>query len=176
MRVFGGEGQEKKQVPLAGALMLFLLCSLLEVLEAKILPSALHVHCLFIAVLYLAWYTTPLKGAVAGSLLGLVEDYLFGLYLGLNGLSKTLIGFFMPYLSRRTSAELGSMRLLLIGVIALFDRGIVFGMLYLLTQRGPETSISAILSSAFVTGLAGEVCFRLYDRFRFPPSNFRGLR
>jgi rod shape-determining protein MreD len=176
LRVFGGEGQEKKQVPLAGALVLFLLCSLLEVLEAKILPPALHVHFLFIAVLYLAWYTTQLKGAVAGSLLGLVEDYLFGFYLGLNGLSKTLIGFFMPYLSRWTSAELGSMRLVLIVAIALLDRGIVYGMLYLLTQRGPETSISAILSSAFVTGLAGEVCFRLYDRFRFPPSNFRGLR
>jgi rod shape-determining protein MreD len=176
LRVFGGEGQEKTQVPFAGAVLLFFLCSLFEVLEAKVLPTALHVHFLFIAVLYVAWYTTPLRGAAAGSLLGLVEDYLFGFYLGLNGLSKTLIGFFIPYLSRWTSAELGPMRMLLISGISLLDRGIVYGMLYLLTQRGPETSIAAILSSAFVTGLAGEVCFRLYDKFRFPPSNFRGLR
>ncbi len=175
MRVFQEQGKEKKQVPIAGAIVLFLLCSLVEVLEGEVLPPALHVHCLFIAVFYLAWYTTPLKGALAGSLLGLVEDYLFGFYLGLNGLSKTLIGFLVPYLSRWTSAELGSLILLLIAGIALLDRGIVYGMLYLLTQRGPETSILAILSSAFVTGLAGEVFFRLYDEFRFPPSNFRRL-
>ena len=78
MRGCGGEGQEKTQVPFAGAVLLFFLCSLFEVLEAKVLPTALHVHFLFIAVLYVAWYTTPLRGAAAGSLLGLVEDYLFG--------------------------------------------------------------------------------------------------
>ena len=175
MRVLRGQAEEKIQVSLAGAAILFLLCSLIEVLEGKILPPALHVHCLFIAVLYLAWYATPLKGAVAGSLLGLVEDYLFGFYLGLNGLSKTLIGFFIPYLSRWTSADLGAMRPLLITGIALLDRGIVYGILYLLTQRVPETSIAAILSSAIVTGLAGDALFRLYDKFRFPPSNFRRL-
>ncbi len=175
MRVLRGPAEERIQVPLSGAAILFLLCSLVEILEGKVLPPALHVHCLFIAVFYLAWYATPLKGAVAGSLLGLVEDYLFDFYLGLNGLSKTLIGFCIPYLSRWTSAELGPMRPLLIAGIALLDRGIVYGMLYLLTQRGPETPISAILSSAIVTGLAGEAFFRLYDKFRFPPSNFRRL-
>lgn len=162
-------------MPLPGAVVLFLLAGLGEVVEGKILPPALHIHFLFIVVLYLAWYSIPLKGAFAGTVIGLAEDYLFGFYLGLNGLSKALIGFFVPYLSRWTSAELGFMRWFLIVGISLLDRGIVYGMLYLLTQREPETSFSAILMSAFVTGLAGELFFRMYDRFRFPPSNFGRL-
>jgi rod shape-determining protein MreD len=154
----------------------FLLIGLgVEVIQGSLLPPYLRAHVLLVFVLYVGWRSTPLRAAFVGTVFGLLQDYLFGIPLGLNGLSKTLLGFVAGYLSRWTTPELGVARVVLLVGLALMDRSIILGTLLLLGQRIPSPPALELTAAAALTGLLGEVFFRLYDKIRFPPKDFRRL-
>jgi cell shape-determining protein MreD len=105
----------------------------------------------------------------------MVQDYLVGVPVGLNGLSKTIIAFGASYLNRWASADLGSLRILVIALLAIMDRAIIMASLFLLGLQVSPLRPADVLSSAVLTGVVGEVFFRLYDKIRFPPKDFRRL-
>jgi len=164
-----------RRIPVS-ELGVFLLVGLgLEVIQGTLLPAFLRAHVLLVFVLYVGWRSTPLRGALVGTFFGLLQDYLLGIPLGLNGLSKTLLGFGAGYLSRWTAPDLGAMRAVLIFGSALLDRGIILGTLLLLGQRISPPPAAELATAALLTGVLGEVFFRLYDNIRFPPKDFRRL-
>jgi rod shape-determining protein MreD len=106
---------------------------------------------------------------------GLVRDNLLGVYLGLNGLSKTLLGFAASYLNRWVDSESRWVRPAILILLSFSDRIIVSGTLLLLGQSLPPSIWIYTASEAVATGAVGELFFRFYDRIKLPPKNFRRL-
>ena len=87
------DGVQRRIPPLE--ILVFLVVGLaVDLTQGALLPGYLRAEVLLVLVVYVGWSTTPLKGAVVGTIFGIVEDYLVGIPVGLNGLSLTLIGFF----------------------------------------------------------------------------------
>lgn len=128
-----------------------------------------------IFVLYIGWNSNPLTGAASGTLFGLIQDVVYDLYLGLNGLSKTLMGFCGAYLSRWVPLEEGSLRPLLFALLSLLDSCLVWSLLTLLTLPVKPGFWAEAMVRSMVTALVAEVVFRIYDRIKSPPKDFRRL-
>ncbi|MGH9339190.1 MAG: rod shape-determining protein MreD [Acidobacteriota bacterium] len=148
----------------------------LEIIFANYLPLALHFDLYLVFALYIGWYSTPVKGALSGVTLGLIQDAITGIYLGLNGLSKTVLGFAGAYLGRRVTFESFLSRVILIGMLSLIDRVLILVMLLLLNQPLVEGFWMNALIKATVTGVLGGVIFSIYDRLKHPRKDFRRLQ
>jgi len=162
---------DHRRIPPVEILVFLIVGLAVDLVQGALLPGYLRAEVLLVLVVYVGWSTSPLKGAVVGTIFGILEDYLVGIPIGLNGLSMTLIGF----LSRWMSTELGPFRVLLFVGLALLDRAIILGTLYVLAQNVSPVRIDGLLLSAILTGIIGEVFFGLYDKIRFPPKDFRRL-
>lgn len=147
----------------------------LEIVQGTLLPAFLRAEFILVLVLYVAWHSSPLKAAVVGTLFGILQDYFLGVHLGLNGLSKTLLAFSAVYVSRWSAPELGFVRGIMLGIMTLANRYIILGTLLVLGQKISPGYFVEVFSSGAITGIVGEVFFRLYDKIKFPPKDFRRL-
>ena len=147
-----------------------------EIVFANYFPAAIYgLDLSLVFALYIGWHSSPTKGAVCGITFGLLKDAISGIYLGLNGLSKTLMGFGGAYLSKWLLLEGLPARCVLIGLLSALDEGIVVGMGALLGQTIQREIWLRTLIQVPVTGVAGGVIFHVYDRFKFPEKDFRRL-
>lgn len=146
-----------------------------ESLFANYFSAALYLDLPLVFTLYIGWYSSPTRGALCGVGFGWLQDAISGIYLGLNGLSKTLMGFAGAYLSKWLLLEGLLGRSVLIGFLSLLDDAIVVGMSALLGQTIQQEFWLRTLLQMPVTGLVGGVIFALYDRFKFPEKDFRQL-
>jgi rod shape-determining protein MreD len=156
-------------------LVLFLAAAASGLVFANHLPHALYLDLHLIFVLYIGWYSPPAKGALCGFSFGLLQDAASGLFLGINGVSKTLLGYYAGYLSRLIRVENFFGRLFLLCALSLLDSGVVYCMLSVLGQAVREAFWIDALARSVVTGMAGAFGSRLYDRFKFPDKDFRRL-
>ncbi len=170
----GGDTGGAQRLLAKAEILLFLLVAVtIELIQGAVLPGFLRFQAILVFLLYTGWHSHPFRGAVVGTLFGLSEDYIFGIPLGMNGLSKSLLGFAASYLSRWAAPDLGLLRGLILAVVAVLDRLIVVGLMWLLGLKSSPLAIPDLLSSAAISGALGEVFFRLYDKIRFPPKDFR---
>jgi len=141
----------------------------------RLLPIGLQPDLFLAVVLYVGWNSYAFKGGFSGSIFGLVKDNILGVYLGLNGLSKTLLGFSASYLNRWIASESQLVRPFILILLSFSDRMVLAGVLSLLGQSQPESFWFYSASEAVVTGFVGEMFFRFYNRLKQPPKNFRRL-
>ena len=154
-------------------LILLLLAGGFEILLSRALPDLRRYFDLpLILVLYLAMHSTAAKGAFWGTSFGLLSDLLVGTLLGLNGLSKTLIGYLVGLLRVRAAAEGVLGRMLLLAAAAALDTVLMVAILDLLGQPLRDSSVSFIAIRSCVAAAAGVFIFRGYDRIKFPPKDF----
>ena len=151
---------------------LLALTAVTESLFANYLPVALYLDLPLIFTLYVGWYSSPPRGAGCGMGFGLLQDAISGIYLGLNGLTKTLMGFGASYLSKWLLMEGLVARGVLIGVLSLADDLMVVGIRALLGQTIQLEIWLRILFGIPITGVAGGIFFFIYDRFKFPEKDF----
>ena len=145
-----------------------------EIGLAKYFPwLALYLDFPLVLVIYIGWYSRPAKAALCGSAFGLLADAFFRILLGLNGVSKTTIGFVTAYLNRWVLIGGFFPRLFVISSLTLLDNLIVFCMLELLSQPVREGFGYHALIRGVVTGLAGVVIFQVYDWLKLPRREFR---
>ena len=124
---------------------------------------ALHLDLPLILVIYIGWYSRPAKAALCGSAFGLLADAFLRILLGLNGVSKTTIGFVTAYVNRWVLIGGFLPRLFVICSLTLLDNLIVFCMLEVLSQPLRENFGSYALIRVAVTSLVGVGIFRVYD-------------
>ena len=105
-----------------------------ESLFANYLPVALYLDLPLIFTLYVGWCSSPARGAACGIGFGWLQDAIAGIYLGLNGLTKTLMGFTASYLSKWLGMGGLLVRCVLIGLLSLVDDLLVMGIRALLGQ------------------------------------------
>jgi hypothetical protein len=119
--------------------------------------------------------SAPAGGAAAGTVFGLVQDAIYRVFLGLNGLTKTIAGFAASLLSRVVRTEDLISRIVMIMAVSALDSGVLYLMLRLLEQQiGPRFWVDGLIK-ALVTGIAGGIGSRFYDYFKFPKKDFRSV-
>lgn len=153
--------------------LLLVATAVAQIVFANYFPQALYLDLPLLFALYIGWHGSPAKGALCGTAFGWLQDAISGTYLGLNGLSKTLIGFGGSYLSKWLVLEGFWARCIVIGVLSLVDNSVVAGMGVLLGQPIVQKVWLWILVEVSVTGLLGGGIFQIYDRLKFPPKDFR---
>ncbi|MCK5795256.1 MAG: hypothetical protein KAH12_11155, partial [Anaerolineales bacterium] len=124
-------------------------------------------------VFYIGWSTNPIKGGFAGTVFGIAQDFLLGVMLGLNGAIKTIIGYSASYLSTILNPDLaGIIRFVLIAVISLLNNLILHKSQHILSNNSGEIPILMLLASSLLTGIAGDLLFRLLNRLKSNPKQF----
>ncbi len=152
--------------------VLLAFAAMTESLFANYLPVALYLDLPLIFTLYVGWCSSPARGAACGIGFGWLQDAIAGIYLGFNGLTKTLMGFTASYLSKWLVMEGLLVRCVLIGLLSLVDDLLVVGIRALLGQTIQQEVWLRILLRIPITGAAGGIFFLVYDRFKFPEKDF----
>ncbi len=159
------------RVPFLGILLL--LSILLDLLQSRFLPLYLNLDWTLIFVFYIGWSTNSVKGSLAGTVFGIAQDFLLGVMLGLNGAIKTVIGYSSSYLSTILNPELeGILRFVLIALISMLNNFLVYESHYILSNVSGDMPILSLLSGSLLTGVAGDLLFRLLNRLQAGPKQF----
>lgn len=154
-------------------LVLFLATAVVELVIGKIYPAAPIIDLSLILTAYVGWYSSPVKGGLCGAAFGLIHDGMLGLPLGINGISKTIVGFSAHLLRLWLVPEGLLARTVLLTLLAAVDNAMVYGTLFLLGRPlRPGFGWDFILETG-ITGLAGSIIFKVYDRVKFPRKDFR---
>ena len=105
-------------------------------------------------------------GLLLGMVVGLAQDALGGLQVGLNGIAKTLVGFLASTLGGRIDVDHPVSRVVLAFLFFHFHQGVI-GIIKRLLLAEPEAIFSPrlLLASAVNAALA-LVLFALLDRLR----------
>ncbi len=152
--------------------VLLALTAVTESLFANYLPVALYLDLPLIFALYVGWHSSPSRGALCGIGFGWLQDAISGIYLGVNGLTKTIMGFGASYLSKWLLVEGLLARCILIGLLSLADDLLVAGMRALLGQTVHPEIWLRMLIRVPITGVAGGIFFFVYDWVKFPEKDF----
>lgn len=159
------------RVPFLGVLLLLSL--LLDFLQSRFLPLYLNLDWTLIFVFYIGWSTNSIKGSISGTIFGIAQDFLLGVMLGLNGAIKTVIGYLASYLSTILNPDLeGLMRFILIALISLLNNILVYQSHHLLSSIPAEIPFFTLLSGSLLTGIVGDLLFRLLDRLHSGSGQF----
>lgn len=156
-------------------LVLLLATALVELILARTFPSGLLVDLALILTVYVGRLSDSVRGAFLGMLFGLIQDGVLGLILGINGISKTLIGFAASSTRKWAAPESFVARAVFLGILAVADNLLVYATLALLGQplrRGYRTDFFV---EAALTAAIGALIFQTYDRVKFPRKDFRRL-
>lgn len=93
-----------------------------EIMIAGVKPDLI----LIIVILY-AIFNGPKEGALIGLFLGLLEDLFLSKYIGINALTKLVVGFLIGSLEKRIYKEN-----FLVPTVALFFGSLIYGLLFII--------------------------------------------
>ncbi len=145
----------------------------IQLISANYLPALVYLDVMLLAVVYIGWHSGPSRGATWGITFGLVQDVVQLLpFIGLNGVTKTLVGFASAYLSRRIFLRGVGPRVFSASAITVLDGMLLWGLLWLLGGVPPVQSWQSMTTRVLVTGVVGSLVFALYERVRFPEKDF----
>jgi rod shape-determining protein MreD len=123
-----------------------------------------RVNLVLVAVIYVALAYGAVTGMLAGCAAGLVQDAIAGGVVGIGGLSKTVVGFFVGVLGAQFIVTTPVPRFLMFFGASLVHE-LCFQALYALVEaRGFRLQLSGALIQAFVNGAVGITVFLLAER------------
>lgn len=157
---------------------IFLLLAVIAALQwvlSVVFPQGLLVDLPLIFAVYIGWHSPRVKGAASGALFGLLRDLGLGLSLGVNGIAKTLLGFWASSFRKWMAPEGFSARFVFLAAVSALDDALIYATLALLDQPLLPGLWTRLLMEAFLTALFGAAIFAIYDRYKFPRRDFRNL-
>ncbi len=123
-----------------------------------------RVNLVLVAVIYVALAYGAVTGMLAGCVAGLVQDAIAGGIVGIGGLSKTVVGFFVGVLGAQFIVSTPVPRFLMFFGASLVHE-LCFQALYALVEaRGFRLQLSGALIQALVNGAVGITAFLLVER------------
>lgn len=140
--------------------------TLAEHLFSLYLPALLYVDLFTLYAVYGGLVASQLAASYYGFFAGLIQDSISGLAIGVNGFSKTVLGFAVATLDRYVMLDSTWLRLGVVLSASLLNSAIVAGLLYILGQAIPARAAEAALVQALCTSAAAPALFGLADRFR----------
>ena len=145
-----------------------LLLLILQHYLPKLFPQLLILDLPLLAVIFFAVARrNPISGAVTGALIGLFQDALTGQPIGINGISKTIIGYGASSIGVQVDVENLILRVLMIFGFSLLQSVLLFLIdRALLGNRGAHPLwLHELVRAAINTGVAIPLFFSL-DRFK----------
>jgi rod shape-determining protein MreD len=127
------------------------------------MSAGTRVNFVLVAVIYVALAFGAVSGLLAGTAGGLAQDALAGGLVGVGGLSKTLVGFFVGVLGAQFIVSQPVPRFVMF-VGATFAHELIFQALYsLIESRAFTVQFSALLIQALVNAAVGVLAFQLVE-------------
>ena len=108
----------------------------------------------------------PIEGLLTGASIGLVQDSLSNLPLGVFGMVKTLVGFTAASISVRFDVERGPVRMALGTFFYLLHYVAYWAVGRSLLGQAGELTLVRPLAVALLNGLVAAPLFGLFDRLR----------
>ncbi len=148
--------------------LLIALALILQAYLPVVAHAAVYLDLPLLVVIY--WAITSrnqVSASLLGALLGLAQDSLSHLALGINGFAKTLIGYLGASFGLKMDADHTGVRILAVFACYELNRGVlyVFERYLLGTPVQWHGGVTAL--AAGVNALLAAVAFRAMDRFRF---------
>ncbi|MFL6279207.1 MAG: rod shape-determining protein MreD [Vicinamibacterales bacterium] len=123
-----------------------------------------RVNLVLVAVIYVGLAYGAATGMFAGCAAGLVQDAVAGGIVGIGGLSKTVVGFFVGVLGAQFIVSTPVPRFLMFFGASLVHE-LCFQALYALVEsRGIRLQISGAMIQALVNGAVGIAAFLVVER------------
>jgi rod shape-determining protein MreD len=127
------------------------------------MSAGTRVNFVLVAVIYVALAFGAVSGLLAGTAGGLAQDALAGGLVGVGGLSKTLVGFFVGVLGAQFIVSQPVPRFVMF-VGATFAHELIFQALYaLIESRAFTVQYSALLIQALVNAAVGVLAFQVVE-------------
>lgn len=121
------------------------------------------VNVVLIAVVYVALAFGPVTGMLAGSAGGILQDALSGGVVGIGGLAKALVGFFVGVLGAQFIVSQPLPRLVMF-VGATLVHELCYQALYATVEaRAFAFQYTAALTQAAINGLIGVIAFQVAE-------------
>jgi rod shape-determining protein MreD len=127
------------------------------------LEAGTLVNFVLVAVIYVALALGPLTGLLAGAGGGLVQDAVAGGIVGIGGISKTLVGFFVGVFGAQfiVSQPLPRLVMFVAGTIV---HELCFQSLYALIEGRPlQFAWSTMMTQAAINGVIGIAAFQVVE-------------
>jgi rod shape-determining protein MreD len=127
------------------------------------LEGGSFVNFVLIAVIYLALALGAMTGLLAGAAGGLAQDAVAGSVLGIGGLSKTIVGFFVGVLGAQFIVSQPIPRFVMF-VGATFLHEVCFQGLHALVEgQSFQFGFRSVLAQAAINGLVGILAFQIVE-------------
>jgi rod shape-determining protein MreD len=130
--------------------------------------AAVYLDLPLLVIIY--WAITSrnqVSASLLGALLGLAQDSLSHIALGVNGIAKTLIGYLDASFGLKMDADHTGVRILAVFACYELNRGVIYAFeRFLLGTPIPWHGGTTAIAAA-VNALLAAVLFRAMDRFRF---------
>ena len=128
------------------------------------LAGGTRVNLVLVAVIYAALAFGPVFGLLAGCAAGLVQDAIAGGMIGIGGLSKTLVGFFVGVLGAQFIVSTPVPRFLMFFGASMVHELCFQGLYALVESRPLRFDVSGTVIQALVNGAVGISAFLLAER------------
>jgi rod shape-determining protein MreD len=124
-------------------------------------PAALDV--VLIVVVYVGLTSGPVAGLMAGTLAGLAQDVLSTGIVGVDGLAKTLVGFFAGVLGTQFIVTAPLPRFIVFAAATVLHASVFMGLYVLLGLRQFPAPYVEVLGQALGNGFVGVVVFQAIE-------------
>jgi len=133
-------------------------------LSGMLAGGSIAVNLVLVAVVYLALSYGAVTGLLAGMAGGLVQDALAGGIVGLGGMTKTVIGFFVGVLGAQFNLSTTVPRLVMFLAATVVHQAVFEGLHSLINGRPFVMQLPATLVQALANGLIGIVAFFIVEQ------------
>ena len=133
-------------------------------LSGMLAGGAIAVNLVLVAVVYLALSYGAVTGLLAGMIGGLAQDALAGGIVGLGGMTKTLVGFFVGVLGAQFNLSTTVPRLVMFVAATVVHQVVFEGLHAMIGGRPFALQLSATLIQALANGLLGIVAFFIVEQ------------
>ncbi len=146
-----------------------LLGMLLQALLPLKLPLAhLMDFPLLITIYFALIRRDKIYGIALGTVLGLIQDALSHGFIGIDGITKAIVGYLVASASTRFELESLPARTLLTGVFVVFHTLCLTALQHALLEAPPPIQPIAVASGLLVNVALGLILYQILDRFRRP--------
>ena len=133
-------------------------------LSGLLTGGAIVINLVLVAVVYLALSYGAVTGTLVGMVGGLAQDALAGGIVGIGGMTKTVIGFFVGVLGAQFNLSTTVPRLVMF-VAATIVHQVIFEGLHALIGGRPFVLVwSAVLIQALANALVGIMAFLIVEK------------
>lgn len=116
-----------------------------------------------VVVVYVALTSGPVRGMVAGSFAGIIQDALSSGVIGIGGLAKSLVGFLAGAIGQQFIVTAALPRFVIFLAATAVHAMVFMGLYVALGLRSFSSPWTAIVSQALANGAVGLVAFAVIE-------------